>query len=202
LRLVTVPGNDEAAQMIADHARVAGADATAVTADARDAASMARALDITTCDVVLTIGGTGVGNHDHAVTALAARGEVLAHGIALQPGRTVAVGAIAKVPVIAVPGSPTEAFAAWLALIRPVLDRLSARQPRKAVTLPLARKIASHVGLAEIALVAEEQGTWLPLAVGDLSLQAIARADAWLAVPGDSEGFAAGERVDAYLMRE
>ncbi len=70
------------------------------------------------------------------------------------------------------------------------------------MALPLARKIASSVGVAEIALLAEEQGAWLPLAVGDLSLQAIVRADAWLLVPGDSEGFAAGERVDAYLMRE
>ena len=202
LRLVTVPGNDEAAQMIADHARVAGADVTAVTADARDAASIARALDTTACDLVLTIGGTGVGNHDRAVTALAERGEVLAHGIALQPGRTAGLGSVGAVPVIALPGAVDQALAVRLALVRPVLDRLSARQPHKAVTLPLARKIASHVGLAEIALVAEEQGTWLPLAVGDLSLQGIARADGWLVVPGDSEGFAAGEAVDAYLMRE
>jgi molybdopterin biosynthesis enzyme len=202
LRLVTVPGNDAAAQMIADHARVAGADVTVVTANARDAASIARALDTTTCDLVLTIGGTGVGNHDHAVSALAELGEVLAYGIALQPGRTAALGTIAGVPVIALPGAPDQAFSVWVALVRPVLDRLSARQPHEAVTLPLARKIASHVGLAEIALVAEEQGTWLPLAVGDLSLQAIARAHACLVVPGDSEGFAAGERVDAYLLRE
>ena len=42
----------------------------------------------------------------------------------------------------------------------------------------------------------------MPLAVGDLSLEAIARADAWLAVPGGSEGFAAGTPVDAYMLRD
>ena len=69
------------------------------------------------------------------------------------------------------------------------------------MTLPLARKIASSVGIAEIALLAREGDAWLPLAIGDLPLQAIARADAWLAVPGGSEGFAAGTAVDAYMLR-
>ena len=42
----------------------------------------------------------------------------------------------------------------------------------------------------------------MPLAVGDLSLETIARADAWLVVPGGSEGFAAGTPVDAYMLRD
>jgi hypothetical protein len=68
--------------------------------------------------------------------------------------------------------------------------------------LPLARKIASGVGLAEIALVERKQDMWIPLAVGELSLEAIARAEAWLVVPGGSEGFAAAAPVDAYILRE
>src|SRR5262249_44557321 len=123
-------------------------------------------------------------------------------GIALQPGRTAAAGRIGRVPVIALAGSPDRAFATWLALALPVVDHLSARLPRRSLTLPLARKIASSVGLGEIALLVEDDGTWLPLAVGDLSLQAIARADGWLLVADDCEGFAAGTPVDAYLMRE
>jgi len=35
-----------------------------------------------------------------------------------------------------------------------------------------------------------------------LSLETIARADAWLAVPGGMEGFAAGTPVDAYMLRD
>ena len=54
----------------------------------------------------------------------------------------------------------------------------------KDLTLPLARKIASSVGIAEIVLLEREDGAWMPLAVGDMSLDAIARADAWLLVPG------------------
>jgi molybdopterin molybdotransferase len=39
------------------------------------------------------------------------------------------------------------------------------------------------------------------MAIGDLSLDHTVRADAWLAVPGNSEGFAAGTPVDAYMLR-
>jgi molybdopterin molybdotransferase len=202
LRIVNIPGGRATTRAITDLACAAGADVTLVDASARDAASIATALDTMACDLLLMVGGTGVGRGDAAVAALAERGEVLVHGIALRPGRTAAIGRIGSVPVVALPGSPDYAFAVWLALVRPVLDRLSVRQVRNSVTLPLARKIASSVGLAEIALLTEVQGAWLPLAVGELPLQAIARADAWLLVPGDSEGFGAGMPADAYLMRE
>lgn len=202
LRIVNVPGATATMQMIAGLARAAGLDVNVHEAGARDANSIAEALDASACDLLLTIGGSGVGRADAAVTALAQRGAELAHGLALQPGRTAAVGRFGKVPVVALPGSPSQALAVWLALMLPLLDRLSARQPRRAVTLPLARKIASNVGIAEITLLADEHGTWMPLAVGEWPLQAIARADAWLLIPASHEGFAAGEPAGAYLMRE
>ncbi len=151
---------------------------------------------------MLTVGGSGVGRTDAAVMALAQRGEVLAHGVALQPGRTAAVGRIGNTPVVALPGAPDQAFAAWWTLALPALDRLSGRRPRKTLNLPLARKIASHVGIAEIVLLERSEGTWVTLAAGELSLESIARAEAFLAVPGGSEGFAAGAPVDAYMLRE
>ena len=108
---------------------------------------------------------------------------------------------IGSVPVIALPGAPDAALAAWWTLALPSLDRLSWLRPRGRLTLPLARKIASSVGIAEIVLLEELEQSWIPLAVGDLSLDAIARADAFLVVPGGSEGFAAGALVEAYELR-
>ncbi|MBR0851583.1 molybdopterin-binding protein [Bradyrhizobium diazoefficiens] len=202
LQIVNVPGASATMHMIADIARAAGLDVRTREAATRDEASIAAALDASTCDLAVTIGGSGVGRQDAAVTALARCGDLLAHGLALRPGRTAAVARMGQVPVVALPGSPDHALAAWLALVRPVIDLLSARRPRRPVTLPLARKIASQVGIAELALLAEEQGTWLPIATGDWPLRAVASADAWLLIPGGTEGFAAGTPVDAYLMRE
>jgi molybdopterin molybdotransferase len=207
LRLLNIPaasGSTATAQLISESARGAGASVACAEATGRDAASIAKAFDTAiepgACDLLVTIGGSGVGRTDAAVLALARRGEVIAHGIALQPGRTAAVGGIEKVPVIALPGAPDQALAAWWTLALPVLDRLSARQKRQTLTLPLARKIASSVGIAEIVLLEKNAGTWMPRAIGELSLETLSRADAYLIVADGSEGFAAGTPVDAYMM--
>lgn len=200
--IVNVPGGNVTAALIAESVRAAGAEANTFTAAARNAGAIVTALDERACDLLLIVGGSGVGRTDAAIAALAARGDVLAHGIALQPGRTAAVGRIGKTPVVALPGAPDQALAAWWTLVLPAIDRLASRSPRKAVNLPLARKIASQVGIAEIVLLERQQEMGSPLAVGDLSLQAIARAEAWLVISGGSEGFAAGSPIDAYMLRE
>jgi molybdopterin molybdotransferase len=205
LRIVNIPaasGDAATARLISESARALGAAVTFAEAPARDAASITAALEAGACDMLVSIGGSGVGRTDATIEALAQRGEVIAHGIALQPGRTSAAGLVGKIPVIALPGAPDQALAGWWTFALPVLDRLSGRLPRTPVTLPLVRKIASSVGIAEIVLLEKVDAGWMPLAVGDLSLAAIARADAWLAVPGGSEGFAAGTPVDAYMLRD
>ena len=202
LRIVNIPGGAVTSDLIAESARTAGVDVISVTASGRDAASIVAAIDVGACDLLLIIGGSGVGRTDAAVTALAGCGEVIAHGIAVQPGRTSAVGRVGKTPVVVLPGAPDQAFATWWTLALPVLDRLSGRRPRKTLNLPLARKIASGVGISEVVLLERKRGAWLTLAVGELSLDAIARAEAWLTVSGGLEGFAAGSRVDGYMLRE
>jgi molybdopterin molybdotransferase len=205
LRLINVPataGTAVTTQLIAESAAAAGAEIICVEASGRDANSIAAALDIQPCDLIITVGGTGVGRSDATLEALACCGELLAHGIALRPGRTAAIGRIAGRPAIALPGAPHQALAAWWTLALPVLDRLSGSEKRRTKTLPLARKIASSVGIAEIVLLKSADGAWMPLATGELSLETVAHADAWLAVPGGSEGYAAGTPVDAYMLRD
>ena len=205
LHVVAIPAtsvHSVTAELISESGRAAGASVVLVGAKGRDAASIAKALDTGACDLLVTTGGSGVGRTDAAIAALARRAEVLAHGIALQPGKTSAVGRIGKIPVIALPGAPGQALAVWWTLALPVLDRLSGRRSRQPVTLPLQRKIASGIGIAEIVLLEQVEDAWMPLSVGDISLDTIALAHGWLAVPATSEGFAAGTPVDAYMLRD
>jgi molybdopterin molybdotransferase len=205
LRIVNVPssnGDVTTAQLIGETARSVGTEMVYAEAASRDGASIAKALDATACDLLVISGGSGVGRTDATVLALAQCGEVIAHGIALQPGRTSAIGRIGKTPVIAVSGSADQALAAWWTLALPVLDRLSGRQSRKITILPLARKLASSVGIADVALLGREDDRWVPLAVGDLPFETLVSAEAWLVVPDSSEGFAAGTPVGAYLLKE
>ncbi|PAY03693.1 molybdopterin-binding protein [Bradyrhizobium sp. UFLA03-84] len=201
LRIVNIANGELTAQLIADTARLAGA-AVDCTDAAPDAVAIAEALDTVDGDLIVTIGGTGVGRTDAAVEALAAQGTLIAHGIALQPGRTTAVGRIDATPVVALPGAPDQAFAAWWGIALPVLDRLSGRRPRATLALPLERKIASGVGIAEVVLLTRQHSSWSVLAIAELSLDAIALAEGLLIAPGGTEGFAAGTVVDAYMLRE
>jgi molybdopterin molybdotransferase len=61
--------------------------------------------------------------------------------------------------------------------------------------LPLKRKVISTIGLTELIPVACTDGVAEPLGRGYLSLTMLARSNAWIAVPADSEGFAAGTQV-------
>jgi molybdopterin molybdotransferase len=201
LRLVNVAAEDAiTTPLIAELARAAGLDVVQAQTSGRDAAAIAAQLEAS-CDLLVCIGGSGVGHSDATIAALTQRGELLAHGVALQPGRSAAIGRVGNVPVLALPGAPADALAGWWTLALPLLDRLAGRAARKATTLPLARKLASPIGLAEIVLLARDENAWLPLASGDLALGALRRADAWCAVPAGSEGYAAGTPVDAYMIR-
>jgi molybdopterin biosynthesis enzyme len=126
---------------------------------------------------------------------------VIAPALALRPGEGLRCALTGTVPVLIVPDRLEAALAAALVLMRPCLDRLMtvASKP-SVVTAPLARKLPSSVGLTEIALLRETNGSLEPLAIGDITLSAMAWAETWLIVPPDSEGFVAGEVVQAYVL--
>jgi molybdopterin molybdotransferase len=204
LRIVNVPatsGVSSTAELVAEAARHAGADVICMDATGRDATSVANELDGKSCDMLLTVGGTGVGRADATISALAARNALLAHGVALQPGRTTAIGRVGSCPIVALPGSLDQALAAWWTIALPVLDRLSGRHISQ-LMLPLAQKISSGPGMADVVLLKREEASWLPLSIGDLSLGCLSNADAWIAIPGQSEGYASGAFCNAFLLRD
>ncbi|TKT73545.1 molybdopterin-binding protein [Afipia massiliensis] len=200
--VTSTDGSAASSQFIVEFVKAAGARAVGVQTRGRDAASISTAIDEGTYDLLITVGGTGLGRTDATVQALAAHGTVLAHGLALQPGRTAAVAKIGTTPVIAVPGTPDQALAVCLTLVQPALDLLTERAQRQAIVRPLARKVSSSIGVAEIVLLEALDDKWMPVAAGQLSLDAIVRSHAWLAVPGDSEGYAAGTAVGAFSLRD
>lgn len=199
--IAAADGENFSTRLITEWLRGSGAIVTAIESSARDVASISAALDGEMCDLLVLIGGTGEGRADVTPQALARQGALNAHGIALSPGRTTAIGRIGSIPVVALPGAPDQALGGFLALVQPVLEHLSGRAQRDGISLPLSRKIASSVGLHEIVLLEREREMWTPLAIGDFSLASIQLADAWLAVPGDSEGYGVGVLVAATPLR-
>jgi molybdopterin molybdotransferase len=151
-----------------------------------------------TSSAVILIGGSGSGRRDDSVRELARRGSVAFHGVGLTPGETAAFGMIGQRPVLIVPGRPDAALAVWLTLGRRMLARLAGRSDDVQAHTPvvLTRKIASTLGLVEIIPVRRAAEGVEPLASGYLSLQSLAHADGYVAVPADSEGYPAGAQVE------
>ena len=150
-------------------------------------------------DAVVVVGGSGTGTRDRSVRALAHRGEVAVHGVGITPGDTMAFGHVGSRPVLIVPGRLDGALAVWLILGRLLLARLSGcSEPDLAARLTLTRKVTSTVGLAELVPVRRDDTTAEPLATKSVPLWALARANGWLLVPPDSEGFPAGAEVAIY----
>ncbi len=114
-------------------------------------------------------------------------------GVALEPGRDCGFGFVRGAPAIALPPTSDQMFAGWMALVRPALDRLAARQRPAPLALPLCAKISSRVGLAELALLKESDGMFTPLAVGDCPMQFFSLATHATLIGAASEGHAAGE---------
>ena len=116
-----------------------------------------------------------------------------AQAIALESGRDCAVGRIGEAPAVSLPAAPDQAFAGYIALVRPALDRLASRVRPGPRALPLAAKISSRVGVAELALLREQDGRYTPLCVGDCPLHALTSATHVALIDAGSEGLGAGE---------
>lgn len=162
----------------------------------REANSLAEALSEGQCDAVIGIGGTGSGRRDDAVQELARRGQIEAHGIAICPGETAALGFVGNRPVLLVPGRLDAALAVWLLIGRQLAARLAGGSiDDLPITASLRRKVISTIGMTEVIPVSCSDGMAEPLGSGYLSLTALTRSDGWILVPAASEGFAAGSEV-------
>jgi molybdopterin molybdotransferase len=161
------------------------------------------AVRLATEDLLLISGGSSVGVEDHAPRVLAELGEVKVHGVALRPASPTGMGYIRGRPVFLMPGNPVSCLCAYDLFAGPALRRLGGRSmehpyPRR--TLPLARKIASMVGRVDYVRVQIREGQVEPLAISGASiLSSTTRADGFVLVPGDLEGYVEGTMVEVFL---
>ena len=152
-------------------------------------------------DVVIGIGGTGMGRSDTSVQALARLGRMALHGMAISPGDTAALGDVDGRPVLLLPGRLDAALAALLLIGRPLLARLTGASETEPTSLmTLKRKISSPIGVAEVVPVRRVDGGIEPLASSPIPWHALVRADGWILVPAESEGFPAGSTVEMRVL--
>ena len=152
-------------------------------------------------DVVVTTGGSSVGERDIVPEVVAELGEVFVHGVALKPGHPVALGSVEGTPVLMLPGYPVACIVNSVQFLRPAIET-AGRRP--AVSLPttearLTRKIPSEPGVrtfARVTVETEGEPTATPTRTKGASiLSSVALADGWVVVPEAREGYAEGDTV-------
>jgi molybdopterin molybdotransferase len=168
--------------------------------DDRDAVIEALRAD---ADIVIVSGGSSVGIEDLAPTLVAEYGELAVHGIAMRPSSPTGFGRIDHRLVFLLPGNPVSSLCAYDFFAGRAIRALGGRSkawPYRSIRARLNRKITSPIGRLDYARVKVVDGTVEPLSVGGASLlSSTTRADGFVIVSDDSEGFAAGTDVDVWM---
>jgi molybdopterin molybdotransferase len=153
-------------------------------------------------DLIIIIGGTSVGEKDYAPRVLSEMGELMVHGVRVQPGKPTAFGVVAGKPVVCLPGYPVAALFDLYLFVRPALQKIARRSDAlPKVSARLARKIPSRPGYLSLVRVALKDGQAEPIMISGAGiLSSVARADGFVVVPEQQEGLEAGENVEVVLF--
>ncbi len=154
-------------------------------------------------DMIVLSGGTSVGKRDHASEVVAALGELLVHGIGVIPGKPSALGIIGNIPVVCLPGYPVAGLVSLYLFVRPGIRKLATipEIPEPIFKKQLAAKISSKIGYVNFVRVVFEGDKVRPLTGnGDRVMTSVAKADGYVLVPENVEGYEEGEEVDVFLI--
>jgi molybdopterin molybdotransferase len=159
-------------------------------------------------DVVALSGGSSVGTRDLMVDALASVPgvEILAHGVAIRPGKPTLLARQGDKAIVGLPGHPVSALIVAQVFLAPLLQYLRGCGLQKGpighrVQATLATSVHSTIGLEEYVRVRLENiGESAPVAHPVFGksgmLSTMVRADGILTVPMNAEGLARGISVD------
>ena len=150
---------DSNARILADTVKEVGGEPVAygIVGDDRSALRDHLVRALADCDVVVLSGGTskGAGDLCYQVVAELTEPGIVAHGVALKPGKPICLAAHHRKPVVILPGFPTSAIFTFHEFVAPVIGRMAGLgvAPRSRCVATLATKVLSDVGRQEYLLV-------------------------------------------------
>lgn len=93
-------------------------------------------------DVLVTLGGASVGDHDLVQSTLIAAGMKLDFWrIAMRPGKPLMVGSLGEMRVLGLPGNPVSSMVCGLLFLEPLLAKLTGRIPLQRQTTALSASV-------------------------------------------------------------
>ena len=186
---------------IAVHLGVIGDDEQAL------AAALARGLE---SDVVVFSGGTskGAGDVSYRIVHTLRDPGVVAHGVALKPGKPICLAVTGGKPVVILPGFPTSAIFTFHEFLAPVIRAFAGLPPERRRTVPatLPMRVNSERGRTEYLLVGLVQGPEgyfaYPMGKGSGSVTTFSGADGFITIDRHTEIVDAGSAVAVTLLAQ
>jgi molybdenum cofactor synthesis domain-containing protein len=169
-------------------------------------AAMRRAL--AESDMLVLSGGTskGAGDVSHRIIARLGKPGIIAHGIALKPGKPLCLAVCDGKPVVILPGFPTSAMFTFHDMIVPVLRRMAGLPPRNDATVSarVPVRIASELGRTEFVMVSLVEGAdgliAYPTGKGSGAITSFAQADGFLKIDALADQMPANAEVEVTLF--
>jgi molybdenum cofactor synthesis domain-containing protein len=167
---------------------------------------MRKALD--SCDMLVLSGGTskGTGDVSHRIIARLGKPGIIAHGVALKPGKPLCLAVCDGKPIVILPGFPTSAMFTFHDMIVPVLRRMAGLPPRSdaKVTAKVPVRIASELGRTEFVMVSLVEGAdgliAYPTGKGSGAITSFAQADGFLKIEALADQMPAGTEGEVTLF--
>ncbi len=159
-------------------------------------------------DMLVLSGGTskGAGDVSHRIIARLGKPGIIAHGIALKPGKPLCLAVCDGKPVIILPGFPTSAMFTFHDIIVPALRRMAGLPPRTdaRVTAKVPVRIASELGRTEFVMVSLVEGAdgliAYPTGKGSGAITSFAQADGFLKIDALADQMPANAQAEVTLF--
>jgi molybdopterin molybdotransferase len=153
-------------------------------------------------DLLVFSGGSSVGRRDLILDVIAAKGEVLFHGIAVKPGKPTAFGRIGRKLMFGMPGYPTSCLSNAYILLAPALRRIARlpAQVTRSLTLPLGARITSVPDRHQFYTVRVDNGEAVPAFKASGDITSMSQADGYLEVPVGVGAIEKGQLVEVTLF--
>ncbi|HEX8665413.1 MAG TPA: molybdopterin biosynthesis protein [Beijerinckiaceae bacterium] len=159
-------------------------------------------------DMVIVSGGTskGAGDLSHRLIGRLGEPGIVAHGVALKPGKPLCLAVCGGKPVVVLPGFPTSAMFTFHDVVAPTLRKLAglpARAEAK-VSTTVSVRVPSELGRTEfvmVSLVKREDGlAAYPTGKGSGAVTSFAQADGFLTVDALADALPAGAEAEVTLF--
>lgn len=174
---------------------------TGIVPDNRDAILAALETD---ADIVITTGGSSVGQEDHVPTLLAEHGELAVHGISMRPAGPSGMGTFKNKIVMLLSGNPVACLWGYDLLAGRAVRHLGGREsgwPYQKVSAELSSELTSTLGRLDYVRVQLTNDQATPVTnSGSSVLSSTTRADGFVIIPTDTDNMPAGAKVDVFLF--